>query len=133
MHMAIVVDEYGGTAGIITIEDLIEEIVGLIYDEYDEDESIYEAIDEVTYSFNGTARLDEVADIVRASLPEDEYETLSGFMIGTLGRIPTKQERPEFDYRGFRYKVEEVGKQRIRKILVKKLPDGDVENELVEA
>ncbi|MCM3786114.1 hemolysin family protein [Neobacillus mesonae] len=132
VHMAIVVDEYGGTAGIITIEDLIEEIVGSIYDEYDEDESIYEQIDETTFSFNGTARLDEVADIVRASLPEDEYETLSGFMIGTLGRIPTKQEHPEFDYRGFRYKVEEVGKQRIRKIVVKKLPDGEQENELVQ-
>ncbi|WP_211747378.1 hemolysin family protein [Paenibacillus sp. Marseille-Q4541] len=122
VHMAIVVDEYGGTAGIITIEDLIEEIVGSIYDEYDEDESIFEQMDENTYIFTGIAHLDEVSQITKASLPEEEYETLSGFMVGTLGRIPTKQEHPEFDFRGFRYKVLEVGKQRIRRIQMTRLP-----------
>lgn len=121
VHMAIVVDEYGGTAGIITIEDLIEEIVGSIYDEYDEEESIFEQVDENTYIFTGIAHLDEVSQITKASLPEEEYDTLSGFMVGTLGRIPTKQERPEFEFRSFRYKVLEVGKQRIRRIQMTRL------------
>lgn len=123
VHMAIVVDEYGGTAGIITIEDLIEEIVGSIYDEYDEEETIFEQVDEDTYIFTGIAHLDEVSQITKASLPEEEYDTLSGFMVGTIGRIPTKQERPEFEYRGFRYKVLEVGKQRIRRIQMTRLPE----------
>lgn len=123
VHMAIVVDEYGGTAGIITIEDLIEEIVGSIYDEYDEEETIFEQVDENTYIFTGIAHLDEVSQITKASLPEEEYDTLSGFMVGTIGRIPTKQERPEFEYRGFRYKVLEVGKQRIRRIQMIRLPE----------
>ena len=123
VHMAIVVDEYGGTAGIITIEDLIEEIVGSIYDEYDEEESIFEQVDGNTYIFTGIAHLDEVSQITKASLPEEEYDTLSGFMVGTLGRIPTKQERPEFEFRGFRYKVLEVGKQRIRRIQMTRLPE----------
>lgn len=122
VHMAVVVDEYGGTAGIITIEDLIEEIVGSIYDEYDEDEFLFEQVDEDHYIFTGIAHLDEVSQVTKASLPEEEYETLSGFMVGTLGRIPTKQERPEFEYRGFRYKVLEVGKQRIRRIQMTRLP-----------
>lgn len=123
VHMAIVVDEYGGTAGLITIEDLIEEIVGSIYDEYDEEESIFEQVDEDTYIFTGIAHLDEVSQITKASLPEEEYDTLSGFMVGTIGRIPTKQERPEFEFRGFRYKVLEVGKQRIRRIQMTRLPE----------
>lgn len=123
VHMAIVVDEYGGTAGIITIEDLIEEIVGSIYDEYDEEESIFEQVDEDTYIFTGIAHLDEVSHITKASLPEEEYDTLSGFMVGTIGRIPTKQERPEFEFRGFRYKVLEVGKQRIRRVQMTRLPE----------
>ncbi|WIV18996.1 hemolysin family protein [Paenibacillus polygoni] len=123
VHMAIVVDEYGGTAGLITIEDLIEEIVGSIYDEYDEEEWIFEQVDKDTYIFTGIAHLDEVSQITKASLPEEEYDTLSGFMVGTIGRIPTKQERPEFEFRGFRYKVLEVGKQRIRRIQMTRLPE----------
>ncbi|WP_160032663.1 hemolysin family protein [Paenibacillus sp. An7] len=123
VHMAIVVDEYGGTAGLITIEDLIEEIVGSIYDEYDEEEWIFEQVDKDTYIFTGIAHLDEVSQITKASLPEEEYDTLSGFMVGTIGRIPTKQERPEFEFRGFRYKVLEVGKQRIRRIKMTRLPE----------
>ncbi|WP_454193456.1 hemolysin family protein [Paenibacillus sp. Marseille-Q7038] len=123
VHMAIVVDEYGGTAGIITIEDLIEEIVGSIYDEYDEEESIFEQVDEDTYIFTGIAHLDEVSQITKASLPEEEYDTLSGFVVGTISRIPTKQERPEFEFRGFRYKVLEVGKQRIRRVQMTRLPE----------
>ena len=122
IHMAIVVDEYGGTAGIVTIEDLIEEVIGNIYDEYDMDETDYEQIDESTYIFPGSARLDEVRRVVPAELPLEDYDTLSGFVIGTLGRIPTRSEKPEFEYEHFRYKVEEVGRQRINRVRVQRLP-----------
>ncbi|ANF94892.1 hemolysin family protein [Paenibacillus bovis] len=121
IHMAIVVDEYGGTAGIVTIEDLIEEVIGNIYDEYDMDETDYEQIDESTYIFPGSARLDEVRRVVPAELPLEDYDTLSGFVIGTLGRIPTRSEKPEFEYEHFRYKVEEVGRQRINRVRVQRL------------
>ncbi|WP_200897645.1 hemolysin family protein [Paenibacillus wulumuqiensis] len=121
VHMAIVVDEYGGTAGIVTIEDLIEEVIGNIYDEYDLDETDYEQIDESTYIFPGSARLDEVRRVVPAELPLEDYDTLSGFVIGTLGRIPTRSEKPEFEYEQFRYKVEEVGRQRINRVRVHRL------------
>ncbi|WP_199925666.1 hemolysin family protein [Paenibacillus bouchesdurhonensis] len=119
-HLAVVIDEYGGTAGIITLEDLIEDIVGQIFDEYDEDESDYERMDENTYVFLGTCHLDEVNDVLSTGLPEGNYDTLSGFVIGKLGRIPTKQEHPEFEFNGFLFKVAEVGKRRIHKILVTK-------------
>lgn len=122
-HMAVVVDEYGGTAGIVTLEDLIEDIVGQIYDEYDEEEAEYEQVDERTYIFLGTCHLDEVNDILSTNLPEDNYDTLSGFVIGTLGRIPTKQEQPAFEFNGYLYKVAEVGKRRIHKIIVTKNVD----------
>lgn len=118
--MAVVLDEYGGTAGIVTMEDLIEEIVGLIFDEHDEDEAEYVQVDERTYVFSGTFHLDELKNILLIDFPEDDYDTLSGFVIGTLGRIPTKQERSEFEYNGYQFRVEEVGKQRIRKIRVTK-------------
>ncbi|MDQ0088935.1 putative hemolysin [Paenibacillus anaericanus] len=120
VHMAVVLDEYGGTAGIVTIEDLIEEIVGLIFDEHDEDEAEYVQVDERTYVFSGTFHLDELKNILLIDFPEDDYDTLSGFVIGTLGRIPTKLERSEFEYNGYQFRVEEVGKQRIRKIRVTK-------------
>ena len=87
VHMAIIIDEYGGTAGIVTMEDLIEEIVGNIFDEYDEDEVYFEKQDEHTYIVNGIIDLDLVEEYFDVKLPVDEYETLSGFIIG-----PTRQD-----------------------------------------
>lgn len=119
-HMAVVIDEYGGTAGIVTMEDLIEDIVGHIFDEHDEEEADYEQVDERTYVFLGTCHLDEVNDVLYTNLPKDNYDTLSGFVIGTLGRIPAMQEQPEFEFNGYFFKVAEVGKRRIHKVLVSK-------------
>ncbi|AZK47571.1 hemolysin family protein [Paenibacillus lentus] len=119
-HMAVVIDEYGGTAGIVTMEDLIEDIVGHIFDEHDEKETDYEQVDENTHVFLGTCHLDEVNEILNTNLPEGSYDTLSGFVIGTLGRIPAMQEQPEFEFNGYLFKVAEVGKRRIHKIRVTK-------------
>lgn len=120
VHMAIVVDEYGGTAGVVTMEDLLEEIVGKIYDEHDDEELDYETVGDGGYLFSGTISLDDAQDVLGVALPIDDYDTLSGFMIGKLNRIPTIQEKPEFEYSGYRFVVSEVGQRRIRKIAVHK-------------
>lgn len=117
-HMAIVIDEYGGTAGIVTIEDLLEEIVGNIFDEYDEEEKEIEILDENTFVINGTVSLDIVKDHIEIELPIEEYETLSGFVMGQLGRIPKEEEKPEVEFNGVLFKVEEVDEKRISKVKV---------------
>nr|WP_275695617.1 hemolysin family protein [Fredinandcohnia sp. SECRCQ15] len=120
IHMAIVLDEYGGTDGIITIEDLIEEIVGNIFDEYDEheleDEEIIE-IKENTYSIDGTTNLHDVEVILDIELPTEEYDTLSGFVIGQVGYIPTDDLKPTIEYKNVTFKVEELNDKRITRIL----------------
>src|SRR5690606_39086135 len=91
-HIAIVIDEYGGTAGIVTLEDLIEEIVGNIFDEYDDDEDEISTIKDNEYVIDGLADIEEVEDILDAKLPVEEYDTLSGFILGQLGRFPEEEE-----------------------------------------
>lgn len=120
-HMAIVIDEYGGTAGIVTMEDLLEEIVGNILDEHDEDVREIDKIDENTYIIEGTTNLDMVQEILRTDLPSDEYETIGGFIISQLGRIPGEDERPEIEFNGLLFKVEEVEEKRIARIKVCKV------------
>lgn len=120
VHMAVVIDEYGGTAGIVTIEDLMEEIVGNIFDEYDvdEDENDIEKLDDATYIINGTIDLDTVEEFFDIKLPVDEYDTLSGFIIGQLGRIPEEHDKPEVEFNGLVFKVEEIEEKRISKVKV---------------
>jgi len=118
-HMAVVIDEYGGTAGIVTIEDLIEEIMGNIFDEYDDEEPDIEKLDEDTYSIKGTVGLDIVKEFFDAeALPTEDYDTLSGFIIGQLGRIPEENDTPELEYSGMIFKVEKVEEKRISKVKV---------------
>lgn len=92
-HLAVVIDEYGGTDGVVTMEDLVEEIVGNIFDEYDEVVKDIDKIDDNTFLITGTAGLDAVAAYFDVELPTGEYDTLSGFIIGQLGRIPLSEER----------------------------------------
>lgn len=120
-HMAIVIDEYGGTAGIITMEDLLEEIVGNIFDEYDQDQKDFIKEDDNTFLFNGRITLDEVEKIIGINLPVDEYDTLSGFIIGQLGRIPTPGENPIIELDNMIIKVEESGNKRILKVKVSRI------------
>lgn len=117
-HMAIVIDEYGGTAGIITIEDLIEEIVGNIFDEYDEEEKEIEKLDENTFLINGATDLEAVKDFLEVDLPTEDFDTLGGFVMGQLGRIPEKKESPFIEYKGIVFKVEEIEEKRISKVKV---------------
>ncbi|MFC4103397.1 hemolysin family protein [Paenibacillus xanthanilyticus] len=121
VHMAIAIDEYGGMAGIITIEDLIEEIVGNIFDEHDDDEKEIEQLDEDTYLINGLISLREVNELLDIHLPLDEYDTLGGFLIGELGTIPRKGEQPTVELEGVLFRVEEVIRKRIGKVKATRL------------
>lgn len=120
-HMAVVIDEYGGTAGIITIEDLLEEIVGNIFDEYDEEVKEIEKIDDNTFIISGTASLDLVKEQLEVELPVNDYDTLSGFIVGQLGRIPQSGESPEIEFNGLVLKVEAVQSKRISRVKICKV------------
>ncbi|ATW25971.1 hemolysin family protein [Candidatus Formimonas warabiya] len=116
IQMAVVIDEYGGTAGIVTVEDLLEEIVGNIFDEHDVEERDVERIDKTTYLFAGNTSLDKVKESLEIELPVDEYDTLNGFILGQLGRIPDDEEKPVVEYTDVTFKVEEIEEKRIVKV-----------------
>ena len=126
-QIAIVVDEYGGTAGIVTMEDILEEIVGEIYDEYDLVQKNYEKIDENTYLLNGALSVSEVEKILGIDIPEGDYDTLSGFLIEELGRIPSETEKPEVETEKVTYKIEKIKDMRIIKVKACKNQTVDVE------
>ena len=126
-QIAIVVDEYGGTAGIVTMEDILEEIVGEIYDEYDLVQKNYEKIDENTYLLNGALSVSEVEKILGIDIPEGDYDTLSGFLIEELGRIPSETEKPEVETEKVNYKIEKIKDMRIIKVKACKNQTVDVE------
>lgn len=90
--MAIVIDEYGGTAGIVTMEDILEEIVGEIYDEHDKVEENFKKIDDNTYIINAEMTIYDVEEILGIHIQEGDYDTLSGYIIEKMGRIPTEKD-----------------------------------------
>ncbi len=117
-HMAIVVDEYGGTDGLVTIEDLLEEIVGEIFDEYDLEEVLVEQIDDNNIRVDAKVDLDEINEILGINLPEAEYESIGGFVFDLFGKIPAPGEK--IDYNGLTFTVEQVVRRRISKIRITK-------------
>lgn len=118
IHLAIAIDEYGGMAGIVTIEDLLEEIVGNIQDEYDEEERDFERLGEGRYRIDGMTSLRVVNQHLQADLPYDTYDTISGFIIGSLGRFPGPDERFSVALNGFIFTVDQVDNMRISKVIV---------------
>lgn len=131
-HLAIVVDEYGGTAGIITMEDLIEFVFGNIQDEFDEEEDETKKVDEKTYVVDGAADFEETLEEIGLKLTKDEreeidYEKMAGFMMGELDRIPVKGDIVEF--KGYLFEVTSIDEKRVEKIKIT-VPDvQDVEDE----
>ena len=117
-QIAIILDEYGGTAGLITMEDILEEIVGDIYDEFDEFEKEYEKIDENTYIIDGGMPIYECNKILDIDIPEGDYDTLSGYLLDELGRIPSEKEKPVLELDDVVYKVEKIKNKRITKVKV---------------
>ncbi len=116
MQIAIVVDEYGGTAGIVTMEDILEELVGDIYDEYDKVEKEFEKLDENTYLLSGSMNINDVNKLLDAKIPEGEYDTISGYLQDELGRIPKDGENPVIETKTVTYKIEKTEDKRILKI-----------------
>ncbi len=116
MQIAIIVDEYGGTAGLITMEDILEELVGDIYDEYDKVEKEYEKIDENTYILSGSLPIYDVNKLLDSEIPEGDYDTLSGYLQEELGRIPEDEEKPVIETEKVTYKIEEYEDKRIIKV-----------------
>lgn len=123
MQMAIVVDEYGGTSGLLTMEDILEELVGNIFDEYDDVEIEYNKIDENTYMVEGSIPLYELKKIIDVDIPEGDYDTLSGYLIEKLGRIPDEDEKPIIEDEKLTYKVEELEDKRIKWVKICKNQD----------
>lgn len=118
VHIAIVLDEYCGTLGLVTIEDILEEIVGDILDEYDDEENLIEYIDEDIIIVNSNISIEEVNDILEEDIPLDEFESLGGFVFNLLGRIPNVGD--VIKYNNIAFKVLEVQNRRIRKIELRK-------------
>ena len=123
IQLAIVVDEYGGTAGLVTIEDIIEELVGDIEDEDDEEDESIQKLDENTYIFEGVTDIEDVENALGISFPEGDYDTLAGFVISRLGFVPTQNDIDAVvDYSGVVFTVLEVEDRRIEKIKASKSP-----------
>lgn len=126
IHLAIVVDEYGGTFGLVTLEDLIEEIVGNIYDEHDANKSDEEimVINEGVYRFDGGISLDRVENIIFAQLPLDDYDTLSGFIVGHLERLPELSDiNYTFVYHNYRFIIEQVENKRVSLVKIERVSE----------
>ena len=121
IQMAIVIDEYGGTAGIVTLEDLIEEILGNIQDEYDDEEEEISVLNETTFIIDGTCDIEEVEDMLGISFPEGDYDTIGGFMLYSLGRIPKDDEKPVVTEKGYRFTALSVNERRIEEIRAEKI------------
>jgi len=121
-QMAIIVDEYGGTEGLITMEDLVEAIVGNIQDEYDQEEDEIRQVNDNTFTVDGTTSIDEISELIGIELPEGEYDTIAGLLVENLGRIPRSGEHPSIAIDHVRFTVDEVEDRRITRILIVKEP-----------
>lgn len=128
-HIAIILDEYGGTAGIVTIEDLIEEIVGNISDEYDEDEEAIKEVKENVFEIDGLESINDIEDILEANLPVEDYDTLSGFILGQLGRFPEEDEHVEIIFNGYKFEIITLDNKIITKVRVTKLDESLLDQE----
>lgn len=122
-QMVIVVDEYGQTAGLVTMEDILEEIVGNILDEYDEEEDFIEEKGNDEYVIEGKTPLEDLEERFHISFHEEDFETLNGFLISKMDKIPDEDEEFEISVDGYHFKVLSVENKMIHSVLVTKLPE----------
>jgi CBS domain containing-hemolysin-like protein len=116
VHLAIVVDEFGGTAGLVSMEDLIEEIVGEIVDEYDEEEALVVTVGEHEYLVDGRLPVDDLEDLVGHELPDEDWDTVGGLVLGLAGRVPAEGETFHVDRTSFT--AERVQGRRVARVRV---------------
>lgn len=128
-HIAIVLDEYGGTAGLVTMENLLESIVGNIQDEYDNEEEEIKKVDENIFEIDGSSDLDEVSETIGFSLPEGEYSTVGGMITDKLNRVLEDGETPTVEFDGFRCEVLKTEDHRIVSVRITKYPKQPEEEE----
>jgi CBS domain containing-hemolysin-like protein len=124
-HMAIVVDEYGGTAGLVTLEDLIEELVGEIVDEFDVEEAQIERLPGDNYRVNARMPVDEVNELLHADLPTGDFDTIGGLLFSLLGHVPAEGEAVQVD--GYRLVAEKVQGRRIGRVRIERVAEAPVE------
>ena len=132
-HMAIVVDEYGGTSGLVTMEDLLEEIVGNIYDEFDqEEETVLQELKDGWWRASGSCEIEQLREVVGLSLPEDgeeEFDTLGGLIFSCMNEIPADGSKPELTAYGLEIKVEEIADRRVEWARVRRVLQPEPEEE----
>jgi putative hemolysin len=119
-HMAIALDEYGGTAGLVTLEDLIEELVGEIVDEFDVEDPLLEQLPGGDVRVNGRMPIDELNELLHADLPDEDWDTVGGLVLSLLGHVPAEGEAAQWD--GYRFRAEKVQGRRIGRVRVTRLP-----------
>ncbi|MGV8075253.1 MAG: hemolysin family protein [Syntrophobacteraceae bacterium] len=129
-HMAVVIDEYGGTAGILTLEDIIEEIIGEIVDEYDEEEPLIVEHENGSISVNARLDAEELEDYLDVEVPEGKFESVGGFIISLLGRVPEINERVV--YKNIEMTIEAANSRKIEKIRMRKMSPEELEPQVPE-
>ena len=132
MQMAVIVDEYGGTMGICTIEDILEELVGNISDEFDEDDDELVRLSNGDYIVAGDMTLSDLEDAVGVELTDDEYDTIAGLVLSLLDRVPEEREHPIVHYKNLDIKVLKVAENAIAKVMIHanpEIPESDGEEE----
>ena len=128
--MAVVVDEYGQTEGIVTMEDILEEIVGNILDEHDEEQpEEIQKKSEDEYLVDGGATLEDLEDLLGIEFPDEDFETINGFLLYELGRLPEAGEKFNIEYQGYAFTPEKIEDNRIITVRIKKLQNNLQEEE----
>ena len=112
LQMAVIADEYGGTSGIVTMEDLLESIVGNIQDEFDDEDEEMIQVNENTFTVDGTTTIDEASDLLDIELPEGDYDTVGGLILDRLKRIPKNGEHPSIEVNCVMFTVESIEDRR---------------------
>jgi len=129
VQMAVVVDEYGGTAGIVTMEDLVEAIMGNIRDEYDDEEEEIAVVSENIFTVDGTTYIEEVNELIGDIIPEGDYDTLGGFIISLLGFLPKDGDMNEVEFENVKFTILNVEERRIGKVRLEIMPTEKMDEE----